>query len=763
MRHTPSFFASLLFALLAIAGRAVAQTQFDEPTRLFLMHHSGNHLKRGADGTGRLEAATANKPQQVTFIPNEDGYYSIKADGHDLYLTIKDQWSTTFSGDATSSNALFSIEGVDDRLIKLRCKANGKYLGTDGNGAGSYIYADKNGNRPQHYWYFSKSAEPPVDTMTYMVAPSLVRQHFDGWGVSLCWWANMCGKWDDKNIDILVDWLVSPTGLNYTHFRYNIGGGDDPQNRNCTPHHMAKGKGIRAEMEGFKDFSGDDYHWERDSAQRKIMLKIRERRPDAVFEAFSNSAPYYMTYSGCVGGHTDANKDNLRPEYYEEFAHYLVDVCKHYHDVYGIEFKTLEPFNEPVTDYWYANGSQEGCHVDVTSQINFLRILAPILKESGLSTVISASDETKVGQSVTDFNAYVEEGVLPLVSQWNTHTYTATIADRTRLAQLAHNHNTPLWMSEVGAGGRGLSGNLKLAQILFDDMRYLQPEAWIDWQAVEEGNDQWCTITGSFSRQTFRRVKNYYVRQQCSRFISRGYDIVTSLCNHSLAAVNATRDSLVLVLLNEGTKKIHRNDLSAFDRLPDEEVIKAYRTSSSEDMSQVYDYKTDGYHLYVTLPTQSITTLVIPITMEGCSSATLQEGESYLIVPRLETERAITANSDGKLTIENITADETQRWTLVTKGHTYRLVNAQGQSIIVHRNIQLTAEEGTSSGQAFYIEEVDFPYVKILSDTNRQHALSLTNEKTAAGTPVGLREYDISSTPTHSQWMLVPLSKSSCK
>ena len=146
MRHTPSFFSSLLFALLAIAGRAVAQTQFDEPTRLFLMHHSGNHLKRGADGTGRLEAATANKPQQVTFIPNEDGYYSIKADGHDLYLTIKDQWSTTFSNDATSSNALFSIEGVDDRLIKLRCKANGKYLGTDGNGAGSYIYADKNGN-----------------------------------------------------------------------------------------------------------------------------------------------------------------------------------------------------------------------------------------------------------------------------------------------------------------------------------------------------------------------------------------------------------------------------------------------------------------------------------------------------------------------------------------------------------------------------------------------------------------------------------------
>ena len=57
------------------------------------------------------------------------------------------------------------------------------------------------------------------------------------------------------------------------------------------------------------------------------MLKIKEKRPDAIFEAFSNSCPYYMTYSGCCAGHTDASADNLKPEYYEAFAHYLVDVC----------------------------------------------------------------------------------------------------------------------------------------------------------------------------------------------------------------------------------------------------------------------------------------------------------------------------------------------------------------------------------------------------------------------------------------------------
>ena len=75
------------------------------------------------------------------------------------------------------------------------------------------------------------------------------------------------------------------------------------------------------------------------------VLKIKEKRPDAVFEAFSNSAPYWMTYSGCAAGHADPSKDNLKPEYYELFCDYLIDVCKHYQSAYQINFKTLEPFN----------------------------------------------------------------------------------------------------------------------------------------------------------------------------------------------------------------------------------------------------------------------------------------------------------------------------------------------------------------------------------------------------------------------------------
>ena len=759
------YFVTALFCLM---GSFVwGQTSFTQPTTLYLMHSSGNHVEMGSDNGGWIEAPTKSSPQQVTIVPAGQGYYNIQAAGQSLYLALEGQWNSKFIASATAAAAKWTIEPASGQFVKLRCKSNNLYMGTDSNDGHSKIFTDKNGSDMKHLWYFSDNVKqaPPTDTLRYMVSPQLVRQHFDGWGVSLCWWAGQCGKWSDAKIDEIVEWLVSPTGLNYSHFRYNIGGGDDPENRHCTKHHMGSGKGLRAEMEGFKDFSGDEYHWDRDAAQRKIMLKIKEKRPDAVFEAFSNSCPYYMTYSGCVSGNADGGKDNLKPEYYEEFAHYLVDVCKHYKDVYGIEFKTLEPFNESVTNFWYANGPQEGCHFDYSSQIKFIRVLEPILRASGLSTVISASDETNVGLSVQGFKEYKSAGVLPLVGQWNTHTYQASNADRARLALLAHQAGKPLWMSETGSGGNGIGGNLSLAQRLIDDMRYIQPEAWIDWQYMEEANDQWCTVRGSFANQTYAKVKNYYVRQQCSRFIKRGYDIVTSLCPQSLAAVNADRDTLVLVLLNEGAKAVHHINLSQFGTLPALADIEAYRTSASENLTRTKSgitLEADG--LMAALPAQSIVTLVIPVSKMADAQELLCDGVEYLIVPRHENARAITATA-SQVTIQDINYGDAQRWRLTDMGNgTYSLQNALGLRLTAHRSSSsssLTAQKAQASEQNFYIDPVDAPFFKILASNGRTHGFDLSNESTAAGTVITVWQYqDNNPTPVHRQWMLFPLTAS---
>ena len=49
---------------------------------------------------------------------------------------------------------------------------------------------------------------------------------------------------------------------------------------------------------------------------------------------------------------------------FDDFADYLTEVTKYYHDSLGITFDHLEPFNEPYSTWWTANkvNGQEGCY-----------------------------------------------------------------------------------------------------------------------------------------------------------------------------------------------------------------------------------------------------------------------------------------------------------------------------------------------------------------------------------------------------------------
>ena len=580
----------------------------------YVIHSSGHVLGLGGDNRAVLVGAKSTDAKQLTFAKQSDGSFTIALNGRYLCLGPNSNWDTYFLDKASTPRAHYKVEPAGD-YVKLRNVQTNAYLGTDGTAVGNYTFSDKNGSDPKHLWQLGSKPELTisVDTLSYPVSIDASRQLVEGWGVSLCWWASMCGKWSDAKIDQLLDWAVSPNGLNWNIFRYNIGGGDDPNWTNCSAHHMGSGKGLRAEMEGFQDERGGEYHWDRDAAQRKIMLKIREKRPDAIFEAFSNSCPWWMTVSGCCAGNANAGKDNLNPAYYQDFAHYLVDVCKHYRDEYGIEFKTLDPFNEPYTNYWGQAGGQEGCHFDYSSQIAFLKVLEPILKASGLKTVISAADETSISSAVTGLQEYQKAGVMGRIGQCNAHTYSADNRGRSRYGSLGRAAGKTVWMSETGASGQGLGGNLSMAQRLFDDVRYIAPSAWVDWQYVEEGNDQWCLVKGDFKAATMSRVKNYFVRQQVTRFIKPGYSIVASLCDQSLAAVNPACDSLVMVLLNTGTKVVHNVSLPMASIRAN---VRAWRTSETESLTAVAQgikVLSDSL-VQVVLPAQSITTLVVPIT-----------------------------------------------------------------------------------------------------------------------------------------------------
>lgn len=443
--------------------------------------------------------------------------------------------------------------------------------------------------------------------------PSKSLQTIEGWGSSLCWWAGQVGNWDKARVDSIVDWITSPDQLNMNIFRYNIGGGDDPSH---TDSHMVKGKGKRAEMEGFKAGADVPYNWAADQAQRTIMLKIKQKRPDAVFEAFSNSPPYWMTYSGCSAGNADPLKDNLKPEFYEAFCDYLVDVCKYFKNEYGIEFKTLEPFNESTSNYWYYLGSQEGCHFEPETQMKIIRLLYPRLQASGLNTVIAASDETNIAAFMNVMKTYSAAGdILSKVGQLNTHTYSGTNDERVEARNLVKTSGKPFWQSETGPGGwreraSGLYNNLLLIRKLFNDMNLMQPQAWLDWQLMEENNDTWCLIRCNFKTQQYDIVKNFYVRMQVTRFFKQGYTLIEPGNESLLAAVNPGKTELVIAVNNitENEKPV-KMDLSSFGKATGKATV--FRTSAVENCQLLDPVTIEKHLLSYVAPPRSLTTFVI--------------------------------------------------------------------------------------------------------------------------------------------------------
>lgn len=448
-----------------------------------------------------------------------------------------------------------------------------------------------------------------TETSKVYIDPSLRYQTLEGWGSSLCWWAGQVGNWDEKKINEIVDLITSPDKLNMNIFRYNIGGGDDPAHADG---HMVKGKGKRAEMEGFKASPTAPYDWTADKAQRTILLKIKEKRPDAIFEAFSNSAPYWMTYSGCAAGNVNPLDDNLKPEYYDMFCDYLLDVCKHYKSVYQIDFKTLEPFNESYSNYWYAKGSQEGCHFSPESQMKIIRLLYPKLQASGLHTVLSASDETNLNQFLTVQKAYLKAGdIMDKLGQLNTHTYSGTNAEREEVRRLIQSTGKPFWQSETGpSGGEGFGSNLLLMQKLFDDMRIMRPQAWLDWQLMEENNDVWCLFQGNFRSQEYKTVKNFYVRMQITRFFKQGYTCIETNHPNALAAVSPDGKSTIIAILNTSeTEQPFRLDLSQLSSSLSD--INVWRTSETEDCSPVKSVKIRDKQINYSSPARSVTTFCI--------------------------------------------------------------------------------------------------------------------------------------------------------
>lgn len=450
------------------------------------------------------------------------------------------------------------------------------------------------------------------------VDPSLQYQTMDGWGTSLAWWGKLLGESNFKTKNEIMDLIFDPNkGLGLNMVRYNIGGGTSPNDKNLRP-----GGNIDS-----YELPDGTYDWTKDVGQRWVLQEAKKRIAEDDFkaEAFSNSPPYFMTQSGQSSGNVNG-KSNLKSDQYQNFANYLTTVVKHFKTDWGIKFNTIDPMNEPSSNYWKKDGNQEGCDFDSPAEKdNIFQALSKNFDANGITTKLSGFDETNIDLSAKTING-ASKNTISQISQFNTHAYSGSA--RTQLRDLAASLGKPLYMDEVCTSQGPCDPNymdngLALADYIFKDLRDMKVNGWDIWQAVddEQGNENsnlnYGIIRAYWSGNNAGKyvlTKQYYAMAQFSKFIKPGYKIIDTNNPDTVAAIDPTSHKLILVARNTSTnsKPITFN-ISKFNT--SKSKIKAYRTSSTENLSNVSKgLSAKDRTLTDTLPAKSMVTYVLSNT-----------------------------------------------------------------------------------------------------------------------------------------------------
>jgi len=538
------------------------------------------------------------------------------------------------------------------------------------------------------------------------VNPSIRYQTMDGWGTTVAWWGNIVGGWDDADkfndpsegtdndtdrspLEHISELLFSAeNGIGLNIIRYNIGGGENP-----THNHMLR---VEGKMPGYvmpgediedpDAFIGDTsdpnaYDWEADANQVTAMkeaIRMRADEDDMITEFFSNSPPYWMTNSLCATGAANSSRDNLKDEYYDDFAKYLTTVTEHFVDE-GVQVDYLVPLNEPASSYWGAGSEkQEGAHFDAgTSQSKLYEEVNSAMEEAGLygkGVQLSGLDETSVSVGITSYNK-LSSGVKDMVQKYNVHTYGGSYTDRVTLRNLMASEDTSLWMSEVcySSGGHdhdSMASALTLSSGVLTDLKDMEVSAWVYWQAVENElecllwNGNWGLISAAFEEDGPNKeyhnkngldlsdasknryglewgkdikqgdywiTKQYYAMGQYSKFIKQGYTIIDSGDSDMLAAISPDGKTMVIVATNSTSTAQNRTFLLAGTEGLNA-AVTAYRTSGTEGLAELDNiaiYKDQFFD--AVLKPESITTYVITADDSMYNEGTSKIVDDYVV------------------------------------------------------------------------------------------------------------------------------------
>jgi len=439
---------------------------------------------------------------------------------------------------------------------------------------------------------------PRVANYEVVLDPRITGGVWEGWGISLCWWAHVFGQ-----SELLADLVFSTKvrqfqglevpGLGLNIARYNLGGSAW---RQVDGEAMQSSPNIPAfkQMPGFwLDWHSDDpssssWDWRVDRKRHAMLQMAKERGVDQV-ELFSNSPMWWMLENHNPAGSLLGFTNNLQDWNFNNFTKYLATTVEHFATKRNISITSIEPFNEPASSYWTALGTQEGCHFDRSLQAWIIGLLAESLRERGLTTPIAASDEWKYDMAAETWRSF-NISTRGQVSKVNTHGYQYAHGRRDVLRDVTQGKT--LWNSEYGDGSRS---GLEMAANINLDFHWLHPVAWCYWQAVDEA-DGWGLFHGQLRGQQPSVLSinmKFFVLAHYSRHIRPRMTIMSSGDANTIAAYDVSLRRLVLVTVNYDKAQNITYNLSKFQSVAG--PVRHWTTLTSGPLSRAYAERAELY------------------------------------------------------------------------------------------------------------------------------------------------------------------------
>jgi len=354
---------------------------------------------------------------------------------------------------------------------------------------------------------------------TFELNTEMKFQIIDGFGASDAWRTQFIGKnWPEAKKERIAELLFSqetdelgnPKGIGLSLWRFYIGAGSAEQgDKSDIENEWRRG-------ESFIDEAGN-YDWNKQEGQQWFLRKAKKAGVEK-FLAFSIAAPVFWTYNNQGYAATQEGKMNLKPEFYNNYAQFMIKILAHFEDI-GLGFDYISPINEPQWDW--RKPTQEGTPATNENIATLIKLLDKDIKLKGLKTTIITPEAADLRFLYSEYNKptrsnQIQEffseapknevthirnlkSVNPIItghSYFTTWPVSDLIEIRQKLNDTLEKYDLGYWQSEfcileksddIGQGGKrdlGMPTALYVARVIHSDLALANARSWQWWTAI---------------------------------------------------------------------------------------------------------------------------------------------------------------------------------------------------------------------------------------------------------------------------------------